>query len=52
MELVDAQGSRDDCTYRCARLNTETQYMMIAADHKKQYEPVGYDYITPVTDQP
>jgi len=26
--------------------------MMIAADHKKQYEPVGYDYITPVTGQP
>ena len=52
MELVDAQWSRDDGTYRFARLNTETQYMMIAADHKKQYEPVGYDYITPVTDQP
>ena len=51
MELVDAQWSRDDGTYRFARLNTETQYMMIAADHKKQYEPVGYDYITPVTDQ-
>ena len=52
MELVDAQWSRGDGTYRFARLNTETQYMMIAADHKKQYEPVGYDYITPVTGQP
>ena len=41
-----------DWVYRFARLNTETQYMMIAADHKKQYEPVGYDYITPVTGQP
>lgn len=52
MELVGAQWSRDDGTYRFTRLNTETQYMMIAADHKKQYEPVGYDYITPVTGQP
>lgn len=47
MTCIADTWSGEDGTYRFTRLSTDAQYLMIAADHKKQYEPVGYDYITP-----
>ena len=47
MTCIADTWSKEDGTYRFTRLSTDAQYLMIAADHKKQYEPVGYDYITP-----
>ncbi|ATD64117.1 hypothetical protein ACFPVS_08950 [Neisseria weixii] len=50
MECIADTWSKPDGSYRFDRLNTDKEYMMVARDYKKQYEPVSYDYIKPYVD--
>lgn len=48
--VIRSQWSKPDGTYRFDFLNTEKEFLMVALDHKKQYEPVCYDFIKPFVD--
>lgn len=45
--LVRSTWSNGDGTYLFDRLNPDFEYMVLAVDHKKQYEPVAYDFVVP-----
>lgn len=45
--LVRSIWSKADGTYLFDRLNESMEYMVVAVDHKKQYEPVAYDFVRP-----
>lgn len=51
-KVIDDQWSAADGTYLFAELNTEQDFIVLALDHKRQYEPVALDYIRPVEDTP
>lgn len=50
MEIVADTWSKDDGSYRFDRLKEDGEYLMVATDYKKQYEPVSYDFIKPHVD--
>ncbi|WP_165006248.1 hypothetical protein [Neisseria yangbaofengii] len=50
MECIADTWSKPDGSYRFDRLDSEKEYMMVARDYKKQYEPVSYDFIKPYVD--
>lgn len=45
--LVRSTWSKDDGAYLFDRLNPDFEYLVLAVDHKKQYEPVAYDFVVP-----
>lgn len=47
MQCIADRWSAEDGTYRFEKLNEDEEYLMVAVDYKKQYEPVSYDYIQP-----
>lgn len=47
MEIVADTWSKDDGSYRFDHLKEDEEYLMVATDYKKQYEPVSYDFIKP-----
>lgn len=49
-KVIRTQWSKPDGTYRFDFLNPEKEFLMVALDHKKQYEPVSYDFIKPFVD--
>mgnify|MGYP001736196263 FL=1 len=51
-KVIDDQWSAADGTYLFAELNTGQDFLVLALDHKRQYEPVVRDYIRPVEDNP
>lgn len=50
MECIADTWSKADGSYRFDRLKEDEEYLMVATDHKKQYEPVSYDFIKPYVD--
>ncbi|MCS4534235.1 hypothetical protein [Neisseria montereyensis] len=46
-QVVRDTWSRPDGTYLLDRLNPDREYLVLAVDHKKQYEPVAYDFVRP-----
>ena len=52
LKVIDDQWSAADGTYLFAELNTGQDFIVLALDHKRQYEPVAYDYVRPVEDTP
>ncbi len=46
-KLVRGVWSRPDGTYLLDRINPDRDYLVLALDHKKQYEPVAYDFVRP-----
>lgn len=46
-QVVRDTWSRPDGTYLLDRLNPDHEYLVLAVDHKKQYEPVAYDFVRP-----
>lgn len=49
-KVIRSQWSKPDGTYRFDFLNSDKEFLMVALDHKKQYEPVSYDFIKPFVD--
>ena len=49
-KVIRTQWSKPDGTYRFDYLNPNKEFLMVALDHKKQYEPVSYDFIKPLVD--
>lgn len=47
LKVVRSVWSRPDGTYLLDRLNAGREYLVLAVDHKKQYEPVAYDFVRP-----
>jgi hypothetical protein len=47
LQLVRSTWSDENGNYRIPSLNTERAYMVVAVDHKGEYDPVAYDRITP-----
>ncbi|MBF0803365.1 hypothetical protein IR141_03195 [Neisseria sp. 19428wB4_WF04] len=45
--LVRGVWSRPDGTYLLDRINPDRDYLVLALDHKRQYEPVAYDFVRP-----
>ncbi len=41
--------SQDNGHYLLDDLDPEREYLFFARDYKKEYEPVGYDHVEPVT---
>lgn len=50
MECISDTWSKNDGSYRFDHLSESEEYLMVAVDHKKQYEPVCYDFIKPFLD--
>lgn len=50
MECIADTWSKADGSYRFDRLKEDEEYLMVATDYKKQYEPVSYDFIKPFVD--
>ena len=50
MECIADTWSKNDGSYRFDRLKEDEEYLMVATDYKKQYEPVSYDFIKPHVD--
>lgn len=48
LELIDICVSAPDGTYRFDGLDVSRRYLVLAADHEMAYEPVGWDWVTPV----
>ncbi|SNU78701.1 Uncharacterised protein [Neisseria zoodegmatis] len=46
-KLVRGAWSRPDGTYLLDRINPDRDYLVLALDHKRQYEPVAYDFVRP-----
>ena len=49
-KVIRTQWSKADGSYRFDYLNPNKEFLMVALDHKKQYEPVSYDFIKPFVD--
>ena len=49
-KVIRSQWSKPNGTYRFDYLNPNKEFLMVALDHKKQYEPVSYDFIKPFVD--
>nr|DAR91825.1 MAG TPA: hypothetical protein [Caudoviricetes sp.] len=49
-KVIRTQWSKADGSYRFDYLNPNKEFLMVALDHKKQYEPVSYDFIKPYVD--
>ncbi|MCP1659349.1 hypothetical protein [Neisseria perflava] len=47
MSCVRDVWSGEDGAYVFERLNPAVEFLMVAIDHKKQYEPVAYDFVKP-----
>lgn len=48
LELIDICVSAPDGTYRFDGLDVSRRYLVLAADYEMAYEPVGWDWVTPV----
>lgn len=46
-KLVRSVWSNPNGTYLFDRINPDREYLVLAIDHKKQYEPVAYDFVRP-----
>ena len=51
MECIADCWSKEDGSYRFDRLKEDEEYLMVATDYKKQYEPVSYDFIKPYVER-
>ncbi|MGF6148967.1 Uncharacterised protein [Kingella potus] len=51
-KVIDDTWSADDGSYLFEQLDTGQDFLVIALDHKRQYEPVCYDYVRAVEDTP
>ena len=51
-KVVDDTWSADDGSYLFDQLNPEQDFLVLALDHKRQYEPVAYDYVRAVAEDP
>ena len=49
-QFVGRIWSMDNGHYMFTDLDPDKQYLVLARDYKKEYEPFGYDYVTPATD--
>ena len=49
-KVIRTQWSKPDGSYRFDYLNPNKEFLMVALDHKKQYETVSYDFIKPFVD--
>lgn len=49
-KVIRTQWSKHNGSYRFDHLNPNKEFLMVALDHKKQYEPVSYDFIKPYVD--
>lgn len=47
MVCVADQWSKDDGSYQFDRLDQNAEFLLVAVDYKKQYEPVSYDFVKP-----
>lgn len=50
MELIQSAVSLTSGHYALLNLDPAKQYLVMARDHEKQYEPAVWDYVTPATD--
>ena len=50
MTLVARQASLANGHYIFIGLDPNKQYLIMARDHNREYEPVVFDYVTPATD--
>lgn len=50
LEFVRQTMSLNNGHYIIMGLDPTKQYLLVARDHNKKYEPFAYDYITPATD--
>lgn len=50
MKIVGGTWSDEDGTWRISHLNQNRKYLIIALDHKQEYEPVAWDWVSPVVD--
>ena len=48
--LIRSTWSAKDGTYLFDRLDPDREYMVMAEDYKRQYEPVVYDFVRPAVD--
>ena len=51
MYCIADTWSKEDGSYRFDRLKEDEEYLMVATDYKKQYEPVSYDFIKPYVER-
>lgn len=51
MYCIADTWSEEDGSYRFDRLKEDEEYLMVATDYKKQYEPVSYDFIKPYVER-
>ena len=51
MYCIADTWSAEDGSYRFDRLKEDDEYLMVATDYKKQYEPVSYDFIKPYVER-
>lgn len=51
MYCIADTWSAEDGSYRFDRLKEDEEYLMVATDYKKQYEPVSYDFIKPYVER-
>lgn len=49
MQLVARVWSLASGHYMIPHLDTNREYLVIARDYKRQYEPVAYDHVKPAT---
>ena len=50
LNTVDVILSTKNGNYLFTRLNPNKQYLVMARDYNKEYEPAVWDYVTPATD--
>lgn len=50
LTLIARQASLANGHYLFMGLDPQKKYLVMARDHKKEYEPFCFDYVTPATD--
>jgi len=50
MDLLHRTASLSNGHYIFNGLDATKQYLVMARDHNKEYEPAAWDYVTPATD--
>ena len=50
LKLVARQASLNNGHYLFMGLDPSKQYLVMARDHNREYEPAVWDYVTPATD--
>lgn len=51
-KVIDDTWSAADGTYLFDQLDNSQDFLVLALDHKRQYEPVAYDYVRAVAEDP